>query len=96
MQRRVPFAVLLANGDKDATASPGDAPVAIPKIRQYVSQKLLILVDKEASDSYLRLLKTRHFVVGGFATYFSAKQSFVIFEHASNAGALCIGLRAPQ
>uniref|UniRef100_A0A914PTD6 Uncharacterized protein n=1 Tax=Panagrolaimus davidi TaxID=227884 RepID=A0A914PTD6_9BILA len=68
----------------------------INKIRQYVSQKFLILVDKEASDSYLQLLKTRHFVVGGFATYFAAKESFVIFEHASNAGVLCIGLRVPQ
>lgn len=66
------------------------------KICQHVSQKFLILVDKEPGDSYLRLLKARQFVVGGFATYFAANESFVIFEHASNAGVLCIGLRAPQ
>jgi hypothetical protein len=30
MRKRVPFAVLLANGDNDAAASLGDGPAAIP------------------------------------------------------------------
>uniref|UniRef100_A0A914Q4E6 Uncharacterized protein n=1 Tax=Panagrolaimus davidi TaxID=227884 RepID=A0A914Q4E6_9BILA len=68
----------------------------VKKLRQYVSKKLIILVDEKPYDSYLRLLKTRQFVVAGFATYFAAKEEFIIFKYASNDGDLCIGLRAPK
>uniref|UniRef100_A0A914R532 Uncharacterized protein n=1 Tax=Panagrolaimus davidi TaxID=227884 RepID=A0A914R532_9BILA len=68
----------------------------INKLRQYVSEKLIVLVDEKPYDSYVRILKARHFVVDGFATYFGAKESFVVFQHASNDSVLCIGLRAQQ
>jgi hypothetical protein len=53
----------------------------INKLRQYVSDKLIVLPDAKPYDSHLRLLKTRRFVAAGFATYFAAKERFVIFEH---------------
>uniref|UniRef100_A0A914QJ10 Uncharacterized protein n=1 Tax=Panagrolaimus davidi TaxID=227884 RepID=A0A914QJ10_9BILA len=66
------------------------------RLRQYVSEKMIILFDEEPYDCHLRLLQTRQFVVGGFATYFDAKEEFVIFKHASNDGDLCIGFRVPK
>uniref|UniRef100_A0A914PTQ1 Uncharacterized protein n=1 Tax=Panagrolaimus davidi TaxID=227884 RepID=A0A914PTQ1_9BILA len=53
----------------------------INKLRQHVSDKLIVLPDAEPYDSHLCLLKTCRFVVAGFATYFAAKERFVIFEH---------------